>query len=72
MTQLERNVVSNAQYHCRKCLEVSSMPRDSENNVLEEPAHRALSITGYEVTPNDLRTCSGLRKRNTVILKFKY
>ena len=48
------------------------MPRDSENNVLEEPAHRALSITGYEVTPNDLHTCSGLKKRNTVILKFKY
>ena len=72
MTQLERNVVSNAQYHCRKCLEVSSMPRDSVNNVLEEPAHRALSITGYEVNPNDLHTCSGLKKRNTVILKFKY
>ena len=48
--QLERNVVSNAQYHWREFLKVNSVARKTGDNVLEETVCRAISLTGLEVT----------------------
>ena len=55
--QLERHAVSNAQYHRRESLGVNPVPRDIGNNVLEETVCGAISLTGHEVTPDDLHTC---------------
>ena len=47
------------------------MPRDIGDNVLEETVCRAISLTGNEVTPDDLHACYRLKNKDTVILKFK-
>ena len=69
--QLEQNAVNNAQYHRRESLEVNPLPRHIGNNVLEEAVCRAISLTGHEVTPNDLHACYRLKNKNIVISKFK-
>ena len=52
--QLERNAVSNFQYHRRESLEVALVPRDIRDNFLDKTVCRAISLTGHEVTPDDL------------------
>ena len=69
--QLERNAVNNAQYHRRESLEVNPVPRNIGDNVLEETVCRAISLTGHEVTPDDLHACHRLKPKDRVILKFK-
>ena len=61
--QLERNAVNNAQYHRKESLEVNPVPRDIGDNVLEETVCRAISLTGHEVTPNDLHAYHRLKTR---------
>ena len=69
--QLERNAVNNAQYHRKESLEVNPVPRDIGDNVLEETVCRAISLTGHEVTPDDLHTCNRLKNKDRVILEFE-
>ena len=69
--QLERHAVRNTQYHRRESLEVNPVPRDIGNNVLEETVCRAISLTGHEVTPDDLHACHRPKNKDRVILKFK-
>ena len=59
------------QYHQRESLEVNLVPHDIGDNVLEETVCRAISLTGYEVTPDDLHACHQLKNKDRVILKFK-
>ena len=65
--QLERNAISNAQYHCHESLEINPEPESLEINpesigdVLENRGCRALSLTGYEVKPDDLQACHHLK-----------
>ena len=47
------------------------MPRDIGDNVLEETVYRNISLTGHEVTPDDLHACRRLKNKDRVILKFK-
>ena len=47
------------------------MPRDIGDNVLEETVCRDISLTGCEVTPDDLHACHQLKNKDRVILKFK-
>ena len=61
--QLERNAVNNAQYHQRESLEVNPVPSDIGDNVLEETVCRAISLTGHEVTPDDLHAYHRLKTR---------
>ena len=61
--QLERNAVNNAQYHRKESLEVNPVPRDIGDNVLEETVCRAISLTGHEVTPDDLHAYHRLKTR---------
>ena len=69
--QLERNAVNNTQCHWRESLEVNSVPREIEDNILEETVCRAIPLTEHEVTPGDLDTCHQLKNKDREILKFK-
>ena len=68
---MERNAVNNAQYHRRESLEINSVPTSISDEVLESNICKALSLTGHEVTPDDLQACRRLKKKETVIVKFK-
>ena len=61
--QLERNAVSNAQYHRRESLEINPVPASIGDDVLENSACRALSLTNHEVKPGDLQAYHRLKKR---------
>ena len=71
IVQLEKNVVSNAQYHRREALEFNPVPQDIYDNVLEDTICKALSLTGQEVVPEDLHVCHRMSNRDRVIVKFK-
>ena len=71
IVQLERNAVNNAQYHRRESLEINPVPASIDDDVLESSVCRALSLTGHEVKPDDLQACHRLKKKDTVIVKFK-
>ena len=47
------------------------MPQDIHENVLENIICKALSLTGQEVVPEDLRACHRMSNRGRVIVKFK-
>ena len=68
---MERNAVSNAQYHRRESLEINPVPASISDDVLENSVCRALSLTDHEVKPDDLQPCHRLKKKDTVIVKFK-
>ena len=63
IVQLERNVISNAEYHCRESLEINPVLLSIGDDVLENSVCRALSLTGHEVKPHDLQACHPLKKR---------
>ena len=67
IVQLERNAPSNAQYHHQK----SPIPPSVGDDVLESRVCKAQSLTSYEVKHNDLQACHRLKKKDTVIVKFK-
>ena len=69
--QLERNAVSNSQYHRRETLEINPVPSAIQDNVLEETVCQALSLTGINVSPDELHSCHRLNKKDRVIVKFK-
>ena len=71
IVQLERNAVSNAQYHHRESLEINPVPISIGDYVLENSVCRAFSLTSHEVKPDDLKACHRLKKRDFVIAKFK-
>ena len=64
IVQLERNAVSNAQYHHRESLEINPVPASIGDDVLENSACRALSLTSQQVKPDDLQACHRLKKRH--------
>ena len=63
---LERNAVSNAQYHRRESLEINPVPASIGDDVLENSVCRALSLTGHEVKSDDLQPCHCLKKKRTL------
>ena len=70
VVQLERNAVTNAQYHRRESVEVNPIPPSISDEELELNIYEALSLTGNEVKPNDLQACHRLKKKESVIVKF--
>ena len=72
VVQLERNAVTNAQYHRRELVKVNPVPPSISNEELELNICQALSLTGHEVKPDDLQPCHRLQKKESVIVKFKY
>ena len=54
IVQLERNAVSNVQYHCCESLEINPVPASIDDDVLESSICRALFLTSHEVKCDDL------------------
>ena len=71
VVQLERNVVTNAQYHWRESVEVNPVPLSISDEELELNICKALSLTGHEIKPDNLQACRRLKKKVSVIVKFK-
>ena len=71
IVQLEKNAVSNAQYHRRETLELNPVPQDIHDNVLEDTICKALSLIGHNVVPKHLHACHRMSNRDRVIVKFK-
>ena len=71
VVQLERNAVTNAQYHRRESVEVNPVHPSINAEELEINICKALSLTGHEVKPDDLQACHRLKKKESVIVKFK-
>ena len=71
IVQLERNVISNAQYHRRESLETNLVPPSIDGDVLKNSVCIACSLTDHEVKPDDLQACPRLKKKDIVIVKFK-
>ena len=71
VVQLERNAVTNAQYHRRESVEVNPIPPSISDEELKLNICEALSLTGHKVKPNDLQACHHLKKKELVIAKFK-
>ena len=69
--QLQRNAVSNLQYHRRETLKINPVPSAIQDNVLEETVCQALSLTGINVSPDELHSCHQLDKKGRVIVKFR-
>ena len=67
---MERNAVTNAQYHRRELVEVNPVPTSINDEELEKSICKALSLTGHEVKPDDLQACYHLNKKESVIVKF--
>ena len=63
IVQLERNAVSNAQYHRCESLEINHVPVSIGDDILENSICRVLPITGHEVKPNNLQACHRLQKK---------
>ena len=68
---MERIAVTNAQYHRRESVEVNPVPPSISDEELELNICKALSLTGHEVKPDDLQACHRLKKKESVIVKFK-
>ena len=66
IVQLEKNTVSNAQYHRRETLKLSPVPQDIHNNVLEDTICKALSLTGRDVVPKDLHAYHQMSDHDSV------
>ena len=71
IVQLERNAVNNAQCHCSESLEINPVPASIGNDVLESSIYKALSLIGHEMKPDYLQACHCLKKKSTVMVKFK-
>ena len=69
--QLERNVIANSQYHRRETIEINPVPESLGNEILEENVCKALSLTGVNITPEQLHLRHHLKKQNCIIVKFK-
>ena len=71
VVHLERNAVTNAQYHRRESMEINPVPASISDEELELNICKALSLTGHEVKPDNLQACYCLKKKESVIAKFK-
>ena len=68
---LERNLMQSSQYHRREIIEINPVPMDISDAVLESNVCSALSLSGTDVTEDDLQSCHRMKKTDHVILKFK-
>ena len=72
IVQLEKNAVNNVQHHRHESLEINPVPASIGDDVLDSSVCRALFLTGHEVKPDNLQACHCLKKKDSVIIKFKY
>ena len=63
VVQLERNAVTNAQYHQRESVEVNPAPPSISDEELELNIWKALSLTGHEVSQTTYKLAIVSRKK---------
>ena len=63
--------VNNAHCHWRELQEISPVPASTSDDIRESFICKALSLTGRELKPSDLQACHRLKKKDTMIVKFK-
>ena len=68
---MERNAVTNAQYHRRESVEVNPIPLSISDEDLELNICKTFSLTGLEVKPDYLQGCHRLKKNDSVIVELK-
>ena len=68
---MERNAVSNAQYHHLESLEINPVSASINDDVLENSVCRGFAGHCHELKPDDLQACHHMKKKDTVIIKFK-
>ena len=68
---MERNAVTDSQYSRRETIELNPAPAEIHEDVLEESICKALSLTGVNVVPEDLRACHRMKRSDRVIVKFR-
>ena len=71
VVEFQRNAVTNAEYHRRESVEVNPVAPSISDEELEVNICEALSLTRHEVKPDDLQACHRLKKKESVIVKFK-
>ena len=69
---MERNAVSNAQYHHLESLEINPVSASINDDVLEKSVCRAFAGHCHDVELDDFQGCHRMKKKDTVIVKFKY
>ena len=55
LIQLECNAVTNSQYSSQETTELNPVPAEIHEDVLEDSICRALSLTGVNIVPEDLK-----------------
>ena len=71
IVQLKRNTVTNSQYSRRETIEVNTVPAKIQDVALEANVCKALSLTGVNVSTEDLYACHRMKRSDRVIIKFK-
>ena len=71
ITQLDCNNLNIAQYTRRETLEISPVPSDIADDVLEQSVCQALSLTGISVELDNPQACHRMRKKDHVIINLK-
>ena len=72
VVQLERDAVTNAQNHWQELVKVNPVPPSISDEELKVNTSKAFFLAGHEVKPGDLQACHHLKKKESVIVKFKF
>ena len=70
MIQLEHNAVTDSQYSRWETIELTPVPAEIHEDVLEDSIRKALSLTGVNIAPEDLQACHRMKRSDRVIVKF--
>ena len=68
---MERNAATNSQYRRRETIELNPVPAEIHEDALEESICTALSLTGFNVVPDDLHAYHRMKRSDRVTVKFK-
>ena len=71
VVKLERNAVTNAQYHWEESSKINPVPPSITDEELALDICKALSLTRHEVNSDNVQACHPLKKKESIIVKFK-
>ena len=66
---LERNAVTNSQYSRREAIELNPAPAEIYEDILEDNICKALSLTGVNVVPQNLKACHRMKRKINIASK---
>ena len=70
VVELEKTATNSAQYLRRRQIEVSDVPEAIKDEHLKDRMSSFLSITGVDVTADDIEVCHRLKNKTVVIMEF--